>query len=201
MAQQMQQMEIGLKTEIKRQSGLKEWEEAKGVYANKHLLTAWKTMLTISGMEDKVEELVWDFVKSSKQPFWKKEKSGCFGIYSTIGEYTNKKGEKSLAHYTENGNYLGSVRNLGKEPVSYWGNFRITKERFELDLEKLAKAPLVQGALETCFVTLFEDGSFMLNPHHLREDSISEASSSEDEEPLSAVAKRITIRIKKQQKQ
>ena len=37
---------------------------------------------------------------------------------STIDEYTNKKGFKSMAHFTEaGGRYLGSVEKLGTKPI------------------------------------------------------------------------------------
>ena len=36
---------------------------------------------------------------------------------TTIDEYTNKKGVVSMVHYNQNGNYVGSVKKLGEEPI------------------------------------------------------------------------------------
>ena len=138
-------IEIGLKTEVKRQVGLKEWEKDVGIHAQNYLVDAWKAMLS-AGMEEQVANMVWDYCLKSPKQLWMKVNSATFGIYSTIGEYVNKKGNKSLAHFTENGHYIGSVAKLGKDPIGYDGNFRLTKERFRLDVTKLATLTQFNGA-------------------------------------------------------
>lgn len=58
--------------------------------------------------------------------------SAVFDIKTTIGEYKNKKGKISMAHYTIYGHYLGSVDQMGLEPVYYDGNFNIRKYQLVL---------------------------------------------------------------------
>jgi hypothetical protein len=81
--------------------------------------------------------MIWDYIQHSPTTFWKPLDSKRLGIYTTIGSYTNKKGTTSLAHFTENGNYIGSVAKLGSNPVSYAGNFRISRDLFIIDFSKL----------------------------------------------------------------
>ena len=38
---------------------------------------------------------------------------------TTIGDYTNKKGVVSQAHFNNNGSYMGSVRKLGLVPIKH----------------------------------------------------------------------------------
>ena len=129
-------LEIGLKTEIKRQVGLKKWEENVGNYTQTHLVNAWKKMLA-AGMEDEVKEMIWDYCLKTPDIIWMKVNSKIFGIYSTIGEYENKKGHKSLAHFTIHGHYIGSVSKLGDKPISYEGYFHLCKANFKIDITKL----------------------------------------------------------------
>ena len=143
-AKNYEQIEIGLKTEVKRQVGLKNWEENVGNFNQRHLVNAWR-LLYATGMNDEVSEMIWEFVLNTPNTIWKKVKSDIFGIYTTIGEYENKKGKKSLAHFTENGHYVGSVLKLGDKPIGYDGNFRITRERFTLDLSKLPELQPFNG--------------------------------------------------------
>jgi len=137
MSVQNKSVEIGLKTQINRQVGLKDFQENVTKHTQTHLVDAWKSLL-INGMEDdKVSEMIWDYCLSSPDKLWLYLNSSTFGIYSKIGEYENKKGYKSLAHFTENGQYLDSVFTLGKNPVGYKGYFRLSKTRFQLDITKL----------------------------------------------------------------
>lgn len=86
------------------------------------------------------EERVWELVLNDPNPQWVKCDSGALGIFSTIGDYENKKGEISKAHYTVNNKYLGSVKKLGDKPISYEGNFQFNdyKEHFEFYLNQEA---------------------------------------------------------------
>ena len=90
-------IEIGLKTEVKRQVGLKNWEENIGNYNQTHLVNSWKKMLA-AGMEEDVVEMIWNYCLNSPDTIWIKVNSEKFGLKSTIGQYENKKGIKSLAH-------------------------------------------------------------------------------------------------------
>jgi hypothetical protein len=51
--------------------------------------------------------------------------------YTTIGEYTNKKGVVSRCHYTPNGKYYGSVKAKGDTPVIVMTYQPITAENFD----------------------------------------------------------------------
>jgi hypothetical protein len=51
-----------------------------------------------------------------------------------IGDYTNKKGITSKAHYTQNGNYYGSVRTHGDTPI-----YVLTETQVEEDNKHLWK--------------------------------------------------------------
>jgi len=51
---------------------------------------------------------------------------------TTIGEYENKKGKVSLAHFNANGKYVGSVRAKGEEPFLTITNTQMTEGKKEL---------------------------------------------------------------------
>ena len=86
------------------------------------------------------EERVWELVLNDPCPQWVKCDSGALGILTTIGDYENKKGVVSKAHFTTNNKYLGSVAKLGDKPISYEGNFRFNdyKDNFEFYLNQEA---------------------------------------------------------------
>ena len=69
-------------------------------------------------------------------PVWKRMDSSAFGITSTIGDYTNKKGETFKAHFTTNGYF---IKKAGRNdvPISYFGNFKVMKGAFVIDMEAL----------------------------------------------------------------
>jgi hypothetical protein len=138
-------VEIALKSEVRRQVGLKHWEVNVGNHTQTHLVNAWKKML-VAGMEDEVSEMIWDYCLKSPDKIWIEANSELFGVYSIIGEYENKKGYKSLAHFTENKHYLGSVLELGNKPIKYKGQFCLSKERFQLNIYKLPTLKYLNGA-------------------------------------------------------
>jgi hypothetical protein len=88
------------------------------------LVKAWK--------KNADEEDIWEFIQNAKWNTFVKVDSAKLGILTTLEPYTNKKGETKPAHFTHNGNYIGSIKQLGDKPVSYEGHFRITKEHFEV---------------------------------------------------------------------
>ena len=63
------------------------------------------------------------------------------GVKSTISTYTNKKGIKSLVHFTANGKYIGSVSTLGVKPIYYDGYFNLKQyiDILEFDIKKLSE--------------------------------------------------------------
>ena len=132
MEQQNNQLEIGLKTEIKRQAGLKRFEQSSGDCALKHLIIAWQHLYKSSPTIDCriLTNLIWDYIENSPVKYWKKVNTQVFKIKSIIDIYENKAGQRSLSHFTENKHYLGSVKALGNEPIYYDGNFMISKDRF-----------------------------------------------------------------------
>lgn len=78
------------------------------------------------------EEDIWEYILNAKWNTFVKVDSAKLGIFTTLEPYTNKKGETKPAHFTHNGSYIGSTKQLGDKPVSYTGNFKITPEHFEV---------------------------------------------------------------------
>lgn len=106
---------------------------------------------------DVAEKMAWQYVEKSNQDFWKKSKSELFGVLSYIDEYTirtgKNKGKTIQAHFSENHKYIDSVKNLGDKPVSYDGNFKITRNRFIFSHTNLYTAM----SIEDLFVPLRDD--------------------------------------------
>ena len=123
---------VGLKSEVSRQVGFKNWEADCKDYTTSHLIKSWKTCPA-----DMVEELVWEYVEKAPLTLWKKCKSDLVGVFSKISDYTNKKGVKTRSHFTENGKYIGSVKALGDKPIGYEGNLQIKKDKFVFDATAL----------------------------------------------------------------
>ena len=71
--------------------------------------------------------------EETDQPIWAYCQSSVVGVFSSILTYTNKKGVSHLAHFTLNGNYLGTTKKLGDVPISYEGFFRYNPELFRVD--------------------------------------------------------------------
>ena len=100
------------------------WEQTEN-----HLLTAWKMWESVSFYDF----LIWDYIKTRKQPLWIQVESGELGIFSiltkhTVAEstYTTKKGitrtkkaYEETIHRTVHGEYLGTDALLGSKPISY----------------------------------------------------------------------------------
>jgi hypothetical protein len=146
-------MVIGLKTQVKRQVGLKNYQEEIAEYNQSCLIDMWKCLCGETNREFLTKK-VWEYVENSPTTFWKKEMSGVFGIKSTIGIYTNKGGKESMAHYTENGNYLGSTKKYGEHPISYEGNFRITKDKYDIDFDRIKTMTKINGVYP--FASIFK---------------------------------------------
>lgn len=127
------------------------------------------------------EDHVWTLVENQKM--WKDCESASVGVMTTIGDYTNKKGVVMKVHYSENGHFIEKCKKEDEQPKSYDGHFQITKDRFRFVLNPEA----------VCLTQLFV-GRFEV-VHGVPSEPMPE-SESEDEAPLSAVAKKIIIRIK-----
>jgi len=129
-------LEIVLKGEIKRQSGLKRHEEKCGDFNFKHLQLAWKAM--IGKIPDSViESLVWDYFLNKPEASYIQVDSKDIGEMSRIGQYENEKGKKHLAHFKHNGKYLGAVSKLGDKPISYTTAIPLSNSKFTFRIGKL----------------------------------------------------------------
>lgn len=141
-------MEIGLKAQINRQSGLKRWEAEKGAHTIDCMVEMWKEYQDcfnilaggkIFRWKTTLEAKIWDFMLNGPARFSKKVSSSHFGLKTIIKDYTNKKGETKPAHFTHRGWYVGSTRQLGSEPVVYEGNFEINKNNFQICYDRLCE--------------------------------------------------------------
>ena len=140
-------MEIGLKSQINRQAGLKRWEAEKGAHTIDCMVEMWKeyhgcyNSLASYGHHKRwssiLEEKIWDFMLNGPARFSKKVSSSHFGLKTIIKDYTNKKGQSKPAHFTQRGCYFGSTKQLGSEPVVYEGNFEINKNNFQICYDRL----------------------------------------------------------------
>lgn len=117
------------------------------------------------------EEHIWSLVDNHN--LWKQCNSASVGVKTTIGDYTNKQGKTMKVHYSENGHYIEKCEKGDDKPKNYNGNFKITRDRFRFMMNPEA----------TCLTQLFV-GRFA-GQHVVESDS-------EDEAPLTAVAKKIT---------
>lgn len=126
-----QPITIGLKTEVKRQVGLKKWEQSEKERITKHLIKSWLKLADCLGMKHIAEDMIWDYVENTYLA--KQIQSKEVGVFTHIDNYTKKNGEVIKAHYSAGGGYIGTAKKLGNEPVSYLGWFQITKKNFKIN--------------------------------------------------------------------
>ena len=69
-------------------------------------------------------------------------------VMTRIGVYENKKGQKSMAHFSIYNNYLGSIKKLGDRPVHMLQWVQITKENIEKGLWKVSRQTKMMYAVE-----------------------------------------------------
>lgn len=147
----------GLKYNVK--SGFNQAREWKATYDKslKNLLKSWRMI----DDEDEVAEMAWETVQDHYH--WMQIDSEDIDVYSTIGElvvpektYTTKKGvektkpeERVPAHFTQKGQYLGRVSEMGAEPIVYPLVITITPRHFDFNG--------VGKTLEDCFVLKEKD--------------------------------------------
>lgn len=164
----------GLKYNVK--VGFNKAEQWNASYnkALKNLLKSWKEIEDyIDSDEPIVEPMAWETVQD--HPHWKVIDSEVLDMYSKIGvlviaekTYTTKKGitkttpEQTVpAHYTQKGQYLGRVSDMGTEPVVYPIAISITPRHF--------KYVGVGKTLEDCF-ELKDESKFLTEGKFLTAD-------------------------------
>lgn len=128
-------MVIGLKTQVKRQVGLKNQATEYGEFLESQMISSWRMMLMNGIGRDMVSRFIWDMVEKAPVKYAIEAQSEMIGLYTTIAEYTNEKGRKHMAHLTSSGKYLGTVRNLGDKPVSYKTYIDVKKYEIYLEID------------------------------------------------------------------
>ena len=131
------ELEIGLKSQIKRQVGMKDWQKEKGLHAQDGMIEMWKILATDDAERWKttLEEQIWNYVE--KYALYIHINSSLVGLKTIIKDYKNAQGETKPAHFTQLYHYYGSTKKLGDEPVFYDGYFEINKNQFDISLERL----------------------------------------------------------------
>ena len=122
----------GLKQAIGRQANIRRSVEQDLAKMNKLFAKSLGVLVEMDVATDKITEMVWKYVEINEN--WWLGQSEEVGVLSTIGDYTNKKGRTSKAHFSENGKYLKPAKQ-GDEPQSYEGYFRVTKEKFDFNIQ------------------------------------------------------------------
>ena len=128
--------EMSLKSQISRQVRLKEHKEATLAQMTDLFVQSLGAMTHLSMAEEVVSKLVWDYVDLNH--LWWKGDSAKMNEFSIIKDYTNKAGKTFKAHYTVNDYYLCKAKEDDK-PISYQGNFPITRLCFDYSLTKNKK--------------------------------------------------------------
>lgn len=127
---------IGLKTQVKRQAGLKKFNERVLDHTEGALLQAW---LELNRVGVDITPLVWAYIEKGNFSLFKNIDSKLVGIKTVVKDYTDKKGITKLAHFTQNDKYYGSIKVYGKEPVYYQGNFKVTRYLFKVQVDAQEK--------------------------------------------------------------
>jgi hypothetical protein len=140
---------VGLKTQVKRQVSLKNFENKKFSNALSAVFNAWREIRD-NGLTHLLDTLIWTYIENLPSGLYKEMNSGLLAITTTIADYTTKTGKVNKAHYTANGKYLGSTKNLGDKPVYYDGHFKINKEDFLIDENKLDGLENLADLFVTC---------------------------------------------------
>jgi hypothetical protein len=82
--------------------------------------------------------MVWEFIENSPTTYWAEGMlSTEVGLLTMIDDYTNKQGQTTKAHFTDNGRYYGSVKQYGEVPIPYKGNFKISRNLFRVNRNAL----------------------------------------------------------------
>jgi len=121
-------MVIGLKSNISKQVGIRKNVEKTLGEMNDLFVQSLGAITRLTTSRDMTDKLVWDYVKINH--IWWKGESEKLGIFTHIGDYTNKQGKVSKAHYSQNGCYISRAKE-GDEPISYTGYFLMTPDKFD----------------------------------------------------------------------
>lgn len=115
------------------------------------------------------EQLLNEYVAT--HAVWTTISSELLDIKTTIGTYTNKRGESFQAHFSIHGHYLEKCSKWGDEPVHYTGNFNISQylDRFMVVWNEDAKS----------VADLFEHRA--AEPTHVRPGAAEELMEDDDE--------------------
>jgi len=97
-----------------------------------------------------LKEIIWKYIEENDIELYKKCK-----LYSNISGVHYSSTRTTLAHYTADGELLGSVKDLGNKPIEYERTFRITREMFNINLLKLMFDDLKINDFN-CITVLFE---------------------------------------------
>lgn len=168
--------EISLKGEIKRQGFFKREALAAEDFNQTQLVNTWKLLLE-NRFYEQLDIMVWTYINNAPFKIYKKMNSKVFGQFTTIKDYTNKKGVTFPAHYTIHNHYIGPVSKLGNRPVPYDGNFAINREQFTLHIDRIAKLTIFEGSY---------DLSKLFEPVSIVDDD------DDDDIPISQLVKKFT---------
>ena len=122
----------GLKQAIGKEANLRRYIQADLVKMNKLFAKSLGVLVKMDVAIENITELVWEYVDINEN--WWSGQSEEVGVYSIIDDYTNKKGQTSKAHYTENRKYLKPAKQ-GDKPISYKGYFRVTRKKFDFNIK------------------------------------------------------------------
>lgn len=89
-------------------------------------------------------ETVWEYLNTDR--IWTNTSSRNFGVKTRVDNYTNKKGETFLAHYTEHKNYLRRCKQGEEDGIYYNGQFPIGRTT-----HKVVSNCNATMSLEECF--------------------------------------------------
>jgi hypothetical protein len=120
----------GLKQAIGRQANIRRSVEKTLEEMNQLFANALGAMYEVDLGTDLIEAKIWQYVEIN-EPWWSGD-SERVGVLTRIGDYTNKKGQVSKVHFSQNGKYIKPAKE-GDQPCSYIGNFRINQEQYEYD--------------------------------------------------------------------
>ena len=126
----------GLKQAIGKQANLRRDAERDLALMNKLFAKSLGVLVEMDVPTEKITEMVWNYVEINQN--WWSGQSREVGEFTRIGDYTNKKGRTSKAHFSKYGKYLKPAKE-GDEPESYEGNFRITKDKFDYNIQYSAR--------------------------------------------------------------
>jgi hypothetical protein len=122
----------GLKQAIGKQANIRRSVEQDLAKMNKLFAKSLGVLMEMDVATEQITEMVWKYVEINEN--WWTGSSRELGVFTTIGDYTNKKGRTSKAHFTENGKYLYPAKE-GDRPEAYQGNFRVTREKFDFNIQ------------------------------------------------------------------